>query len=74
MDTHQVEPVGLLLRRLEELYVPIPKCPKETFVPHVAHTIQGELSTPLLQKHWLDLDIVGLVRAPVIVDEATNLK
>jgi len=49
MHTHQVEPVVLLLTRLEELDFAIPKSAEKSFVSHIAHSVQCKLSASLLQ-------------------------
>lgn len=51
MDTHQIKPILLLSSRLEKLDLPIPEGPKESLISHIAHTIEGKLSLPLLKKH-----------------------
>ena len=74
MDTHEIEPVRLLLRRLEELHFAITKRPEETLVTHIAHSVHSELCAPFLQKDWLDLDVVALMSPAVVVHKTTDLK
>ena len=60
--THDVEPVGLLytwqVARLKEFNVAGTEGPEESFISDVAHAIQCQLGTALLQKYRFDFDLV----------------
>ena len=62
MHTHGVEPVSLLytgqVARLKEFNVAVAEGPEESFISDVAHAIQCQLGTALLQKYGFDFDLV----------------
>ena len=78
MHAHKIEPIAFLytwkITGLEELHVSISECSEKTFISDIAHTIQGEFSTALLQQDGFDLDLVTLWILTVIVQQTRNGK
>lgn len=74
MDTHQVEPVFLLRARLEELDLAVPKCPKQTLIPDIAHSVQGKLGAAFLQQYRLYSDVVRLGSSSVVIEQSSHLE
>ena len=73
MDAYDVEPVGLLCSRAEELDLAISERSEEPLVANIAHAVECQFGAPLLQKHGLDLNVIRLVSAAVVVDESAHL-
>lgn len=48
VNTHQVEPVRLLLTRLEELHFAIAECSKKPFISDITQSIQSQLCPSFL--------------------------
>lgn len=71
---HEVEPVVFLCCRLEELDLAVTECPEKSFIPDIAHAVQGQLRVSFLQQYWLDLDVVGFRCASVVIDQTRNLQ
>ena len=49
MDTHEVEPVVLLPAGLEEFDFVVTKCPEQSLISNIAHTIQSKFGLAFLQ-------------------------
>lgn len=74
MHTRKIEPLVLVQAWLEELHVAIAERAEETLVADIAHAVQSKLGRAFLQKYRLDLNVVGLWRSTVIVQEARHLQ
>lgn len=74
MDTHQIKPIFLLRARLKELNLTIPKCPKQTLVPDIAHAVQGKLGAAFLQEYRFYSDVVRFGSSSVVIQQSSYLE
>ena len=74
MHGYQIEPVTLLGTGLKELHFAISEGSEDSLIPHMAHSVKGELRVAFLQQDGFNHDVVRFWRLAEIVDQAGHLE